>query len=88
MMLDQPDEAKINGSDGVPAIRNAVTVEALVKEFGSRRVLDEVSFIVPANSITGLIGPTGAGKSTIGSPGMTGRENENERRFAARSPSF
>ncbi len=42
-----------------------LTVEGLTKEFGSRRVLEEVSFTVGAGEVLGLIGPNGAGKTTV-----------------------
>ena len=41
------------------AIRN------LGKHFGGLKVLEDVSFEVPAASIFGLIGPNGAGKTTV-----------------------
>ena len=37
----------------------------LSKSYGHTRVLNEVSFGVPAGSITGLLGPNGAGKTTL-----------------------
>src|SRR4051812_40004816 len=43
----------------------AVVAERLTKRFGSRTVVDNVSFSVPAGSVTGLVGPNGAGKTTI-----------------------
>jgi ABC-2 type transport system ATP-binding protein len=43
----------------------AVEAEHLTKRFGSRTVVDDVSFSVPAGTVTGLVGPNGAGKTTI-----------------------
>ena len=37
----------------------------VTRRFGGARVVDGVSFSVPAGSITGLIGPNGAGKTTV-----------------------
>ncbi|MGE0066689.1 MAG: ABC transporter ATP-binding protein [Solirubrobacterales bacterium] len=36
----------------------------MVKRFGHRTVLDDLSFFVPEGSVVGLLGPNGAGKST------------------------
>jgi ABC-2 type transport system ATP-binding protein len=42
----------------------ALTVTHLVKAYGDRRAVDEVSFTVPAGLVYGLLGPNGAGKTT------------------------
>src|SRR5918998_2740526 len=43
---------------------DAVVVSDLVVHRGPRRVLHDLSFAVPAGSVTGLLGPSGSGKST------------------------
>jgi ABC-2 type transport system ATP-binding protein len=42
----------------------AIEVRDLVKEFDGRRVVDGVSFSVPAGQVCALLGPNGAGKTT------------------------
>lgn len=43
----------------------SIVVENIVKEYGSQKALDHVSFIVKPGEIVGLLGPNGAGKSTM-----------------------
>ncbi|ONI41445.1 iron ABC transporter ATP-binding protein [Candidatus Epulonipiscium fishelsonii] len=37
----------------------------LLKQYGDRKVVDEVSFEFPKGKVTSMIGPNGAGKSTV-----------------------
>jgi iron(III) transport system ATP-binding protein len=39
-------------------------VQGLVRSFGGRRVVDDVSFAIPPGQVTCLLGPSGCGKST------------------------
>ena len=52
-----------------------IEVQGVAKSFGATRALDGVDLEVPAASVLGLLGPTGAGTTTLwGSrcPTMTG----------------
>jgi ABC-2 type transport system ATP-binding protein len=42
----------------------AVEAIDLVKQFGTNRAVDGVSFVVPEGTVLGLLGPNGAGKTT------------------------
>ncbi|MEO6152016.1 MAG: ATP-binding cassette domain-containing protein, partial [Croceibacterium sp.] len=41
------------------------TADAIVKRFGALTALDGVALAIPAGQITGLVGPDGAGKTTM-----------------------
>ena len=43
---------------------NALEAEGLVKNFGARAAVSDLSFAVPQGAIYGVLGPNGAGKST------------------------
>jgi linearmycin/streptolysin S transport system ATP-binding protein len=52
---------------GVKPVSNSekiIRVSALEKSYGSRRVLNDLTFEVAAGEIVGLLGPNGAGKTT------------------------
>lgn len=43
---------------------NILSIKGVSKNFGSKKILDELSFDVPRNSIYGFVGKNGAGKTT------------------------
>ncbi len=43
----------------------AITVKGANKHYGDFAALDDVDFVVPAGSLTALLGPSGSGKSTL-----------------------
>jgi ABC-2 type transport system ATP-binding protein len=53
------------GIDNKSIVPEAVSVSGLTKRYRKRTAVDNVSFTVPAGSVTGLIGPNGAGKTTV-----------------------
>ncbi|MBI1784651.1 ATP-binding cassette domain-containing protein [Candidatus Sumerlaeota bacterium] len=56
--LDAPSEASS------PSSNPAIEAEMLTKNYGSRRVVDRLSFSIDRGEILGLLGPNGAGKTT------------------------
>jgi sulfate transport system ATP-binding protein len=60
----------MRGADGRPdeeraVMTNAITVIGANKRYGDFNALDNVDFVVPAGSLTALLGPSGSGKSTL-----------------------
>ncbi|MBY4832281.1 amino acid ABC transporter permease/ATP-binding protein [Burkholderia dolosa] len=51
--------------DAAPHVGGEVTVHRVSKQFGTQRVLDNVSFVAPRGSVTAIVGPSGSGKSTL-----------------------
>lgn len=41
-----------------------LSVDKLVKKYGSFTAVDDISFVVPKGKVVGLLGPNGAGKTT------------------------
>ena len=48
-----------------PSGKAVVEVEGLVKAFGTRKALDDVSFSLPDGAFLSVFGPNGAGKTTL-----------------------
>ena len=44
---------------------SSIAITALKKRWGSDEVIRDISFEVPAGTLTVLLGPSGCGKSTI-----------------------
>lgn len=54
-----------NFGAATPTIKHSIKFENVSFAYGEKQVLNHVSFECPANQITVLIGPSGAGKTTI-----------------------
>jgi branched-chain amino acid transport system permease protein len=61
--LTPPEENRGNGDE--TGATPALALRGVSVSYGQVKALDEVSFTVPAGSVTALIGPNGAGKSTL-----------------------
>jgi ABC-2 type transport system ATP-binding protein len=70
LLLRQNEQPELSaGWEARPAARNhdgvAIEAEGLVRDFGSFRAVDHVSFQVKQGEIFGLLGANGAGKTTV-----------------------
>jgi ABC-2 type transport system ATP-binding protein len=54
----------VNEHFSVPPMTAALEAEGLVKRYGARTAVEDLSFSAPQGSIFGVLGPNGAGKST------------------------
>jgi ABC-2 type transport system ATP-binding protein len=59
-----PHQATGSGAAGAFRAGGTIRVENLVKQYGSTRAVDELSFEVRPGQVTGFLGPNGAGKTT------------------------
>src|SRR5688500_18281158 len=53
------------GTEGQALVGGAVEVEGLTKSFGSQNIWSDVTLTLPAGEISGLLGPSGTGKSVF-----------------------
>jgi ABC-2 type transport system ATP-binding protein len=61
----QTDTTSADPPPGVRTSAGLVLVDRVVKSFGYKIALNNVSFSVPSGQICGLLGPNGAGKTTL-----------------------
>jgi ABC-2 type transport system ATP-binding protein len=54
-----------SGAEGTRTLDEVLAVKGLVKRYGERTVVDQVSFHIRSGETYGLLGPNGAGKTTI-----------------------
>jgi len=52
------NEQRSRGGHGV------IEAHGLTKDYGKKRAVDELSFVVEPGVVTGFLGPNGSGKST------------------------
>ena len=64
-ILDALPEVTDGASPAPPEVRGELAVKELTFAYGDRKVVDGVSFDVPAGKSLALVGRTGSGKSTI-----------------------
>ena len=60
-------EARVEraGSEGRPSLDQAIRFDAVGFRYGDEEVLRDASLTIPAGRVTALVGPSGAGKTTL-----------------------
>jgi ATP-binding cassette, subfamily C, bacterial len=58
-------EEVVTGRQPPPPLEQGIRIEQVSFSYGRHRVLDQVSLTIPSGSFVALIGPSGAGKTTL-----------------------
>jgi ATP-binding cassette subfamily C protein len=58
-------EREVTGGTLEPVLASALTLSHVSLQYGEQRVLEDLSLSIPAHRITALVGPSGAGKTSI-----------------------
>jgi energy-dependent translational throttle protein EttA len=61
----RPDRLEITIPPGPRLGDRVVEADSVVKAYGDRLLVDDLSFLLPPGGIVGVIGPNGAGKTTL-----------------------
>lgn len=64
-VLDVPAEAIHDGNVVVDDFKDAVRFDSVYFNYGTRDVLEDISFELPKGKILALVGPSGSGKTTV-----------------------
>lgn len=65
--LERIDKASFIDEDGkdIELHSHSIAMEHVTFSYGDRNVLNDVSFVIPENTTTAIVGPSGGGKSTL-----------------------
>ena len=58
-------DAEPSGGNRTPTLQKDIVFEGVSFTYGARQILDAVNLRIPVGSFTSLVGPSGAGKTTI-----------------------
>jgi ATP-binding cassette, subfamily C, bacterial len=64
-LADQNREQLSRGSGARPTLDQGIELESVSFSYGNVRVLDQLNLSIPTGSFVALVGPSGAGKTTI-----------------------
>jgi subfamily B ATP-binding cassette protein MsbA len=65
LMDTQPDVADVPGAVGLEGVRKGIRISKVSFSYGREAVLRDVSLEVGAGEVVAIVGPTGAGKTTL-----------------------